>query len=64
MLMDLELNKLEEINRQNRNSIVWCGDFNAHNALRSQKMKSICVYMMEIKQGTILLPEGNLHFLL
>ena len=29
----LELNELEEVEGQDRNNVIWCGDFNAHNTL-------------------------------
>lgn len=29
----LELDKMEDVEGQNRRKVVWCGDYNAHNPL-------------------------------
>jgi len=35
----LEKNKLEELEGQNFNNIIWCGDFNGHNTLWGSEKK-------------------------
>lgn len=58
----LDINNLEEIEGQDNNNIVWCGDFNAHNALwGSEKMDSNGQVIEELldEENLVCLNDGS-----